>query len=87
MILLVKLNLSNHQTSIICPNTNRGKQESEKLYQTLQEIVSSITNKEKTLVLVDYNGFIGDKIVTGIKEKFSVLIMNVDSGGNLIEFC
>ena len=71
---------------VYAPNSNADKDEVERFYEDLQDLLELITRKDVLFMIRDWNAKIGSQEMPGIKGKFGLGVQN-KAGQRLTEFC
>ncbi|XP_055389945.1 uncharacterized protein LOC129618936 [Condylostylus longicornis] len=75
-----------HMISAYAPDINKPIEEITEFYDKLQELMDTIPESDKLVIMGDFNARIGDEILNGVKNRFNESVIN-ENGEKLIEFC
>lgn len=65
-----------HKISMYTLEANKPKEEQETFYYQLQNIIESLPQYDSIIMLGDYNARIGNKMIPGVKQRFSDDVLN-----------
>ncbi|XP_056639351.1 craniofacial development protein 2-like [Diorhabda sublineata] len=75
-----------HILSVYAPDTSKSQEETDSFYDELQITMDKIPKQDEIMILGDFNGRIGNEVISGIKNRFNEKTLN-SNGEQLIQFC